>query len=219
LDPNYAEDWALIANQYFRESDLVERTRDQRQQSLGKSQQFIGKALAIDPYNSMAYAIQGMVCLSLRKFDAAVESTNRGVELSPNHARCLALSAIVLNKSGQPEMAKVNLDKAMRLSPDYPLWFFLVAAQISRHLGEIDKAIETYQEVIDRDWDSFEGHLGLALSYSEAGLMKEGQIAASNVLKVYPNFAVKKYLDNITYRDPKVVITMKELLLRVGLPE
>ena len=50
-------------------------------------------------------------------------------------------------------------------------------------------------------------------------MMEDGKIAAGNLLKVYPDFAVNKYLENIAYRDPEVVMMMKERLLSVGLPE
>lgn len=219
LDPNYAEAWALLAAWHFREADNIEFTGDNRRLPLEESLQCINRALALDPFCSQAYATQGMVFLSLRKFDEAVESANRGVELTPNHARCLALSAFVLNKCGQPERALKNIDKAMQLSPDYPIWFLFAVAQISRSFEKYDESIAAYQEIIERDPDSVGGHVGLAMSFSEAGMMDKGKTSAYEVLRISPEFSVNRFIENIVYRDPEEVMKIKESLLSVGLPE
>lgn len=219
LDPHYAEAWALLSGRYIREAEKIGCAKDDRDRLLDAAQECIDRALEEDPYCAMAYAFRSLMCLNTREFDEAAASAIKSVELAPNHARCLAISAIVLNKCGQPERAIQNINKAFQLAPEFPLWFLFALGQTSRMLGSTEETIAAYEEIVRRDPDSFEGHVGLALSYSDAGLLGEGRASASEVMRVCPDFSVEKFISNIAYRDPDETEKMKASLLAVGLPD
>ncbi len=219
LDPNYAEAWALLAAGYFRISEIVESSEEERNQALKSSRECVNRALEIDSSCPSAYGIQALDYLNLQQFDEAARSANKGVEIAPNHARSLALSAMVLNKCGQPKRAFERIRKAMRLSPYYPIWFLFALAQASRSLGKVDETIDAYSEVISREPDSLEGHIGLAEILSEAEMMDMAKSSAAEILRISPDFSVSKFIENISYRDPNEITRLKESLLKAGLPD
>jgi adenylate cyclase len=219
LDPNYAEAWALLATRHFRTTEELDRTDEERKVAFESSQECSKRALEIDPFCSMAYSTQALCFLSLKQFEEATKSANKSVELAPNHARCLAISAIVLNKCGYPERAIGRIRKAIRLSPDCPIWFLLALGQVSRILGNIDDAFEAYSEMVTRDSESIEGYIGLAVILIESEMIDKARSSAVEIISINPDFSISKFVSNIVYSNPNEITRISKALCKAGLPE
>jgi TolB-like protein len=219
LDPEYAAAWVLLAGSHFHAADDSRHPEEERERALKSVRDCAQQALKLDPSCAEAYSMLGLYYLSLREYEEAVANAERSVVLAPNYAINIAISAVILNKCGQPKRAMERIRKAMRLSPVYPTWFLSILGQASRLVGMTDTAIDAYSELISREPDSLVGHVCLTSIFSELNREKEANASAAEVLRVNPDFSIKKYMDGLSYRDPAEATRFEEGLRKAGLPE
>ena len=183
------------------------------------SRDCVSRALACNPSNADAWSMMAIHHLSANEFDQAVEKARKSIEIAPNHSINLAMSAIVLNKCGQSNLAMERIKKAIRLCPVTPAWFLHALGQVSRALGDTQNTIGAYRELIARDPDSQEGHIGLAEILGESGRIDEAIAAAAEVMRINPDFSIREYTGNLAYRDPGQIARIAEGLRNAGLPD
>ncbi len=219
LDPEYAAAWSLMATCNFRIEEDARFSEEERKQALNSMRECAQRALDCDTMDSTAYAMLGLYYLTVRQYDEAVDCANKSVNMAPNYAHNLAVSAVILSKSGQPERGIERIRKAMRLCPLFPRWYLAALAQASRLLGNIDETISAYLEVTSRDPDSLQGQIGLAEILGESGRLEEAMASAAEVLRIDPDFTIKEYIGNLAFRDPAEIQRFEEGLRKAGLPE
>jgi len=219
LDPNYSNAWELLSACYSHIEEHSSYSDEEHRQAAQLSREYALKALECDPSNADALSMLAIHHLTSKEFDKAIEKANKSVKMAPNHAHNIALSAIILNKCGQPEIAMNQIQKAMRLCPVYPPWYLSGLGQISRLLAKTDTTINAYKEMISRDPDSVEGHIGLAEILGESGQIDGAKAAASDVTRVNPKFSIKEFTSNLAYSDPNEILRIAEGLRKAGLPE
>jgi len=218
-DSNYAAAWDLLASCYFHIEEDARYPDEERKQALQLSREYTQRALDCDPSFADAYSMLSLLHLNSKRYDEAGVNANKSVEMAPNNANNLAVSAIVLNKCGESEIALERIRKAMRFSPVYPLWYIAALGQISRSLGMTDESINAFSELTRRDPDSLEGHIGLTEILSESGQIEAAKDAAAEVIRINPKFSISEYTDNLAYRDPAEVKRFAEGLRTAGLPD
>jgi tetratricopeptide (TPR) repeat protein len=59
--------------------------------------------------------------------------------------------------------------------------------------GDYEKAVKIFEQVINRDRDFILGHLRLISCYVALGRYKEAQTAVKEVLRINPEFSLKKH--------------------------
>jgi tetratricopeptide (TPR) repeat protein len=124
-----------------------------------------------------------MIYVALGRYDEAIAEGERAVELNPNGAEALAVLGGILNSVGRPEEAIPVLQKAMRLNPMPPAWYYAYLG-ISYGLTEqYDKAIAEFEKGLRVAPDYGLCLLGLAASYSLAGREKEARKTVSELLR------------------------------------
>lgn len=218
-DSNYAAAWDLLAGCYFHMEEDARYSKEERKQALKLSQEYTQRALECDPSFADAYSMLALLYLNSKLYDEATINTNKAVEMAPNNANNLAISAIVLNKCGESGIALERIQKAMRLSPVYPLWYTAALGQTFRSLGMSEESIDAFSEMIRRDPHSLEGHIGLTEILGESGQIEAATISAAEIIKANPNFSISEYTDNLAYRDQAEIIRFAEGLRVAGLPE
>ncbi|MGI9316382.1 MAG: adenylate/guanylate cyclase domain-containing protein [bacterium] len=218
-DSNYAAAWDLLAGCYFHMKEDARYSKEERKQALKLSREYTQRALECDPTFADAYSVLSLLRLNSKQYDEAAINTNKSVEMAPNNANNIAVSAIVLNKCGESEIALERIRKAMRLSPVYPLWYIGALGQVCRSLGMTEESIDAFSEMIRRDPDSLEGHIGLTEILGESGQIEAATVSAAGILKANPNFSISEYTDNLAYRDSAEILRFEEGLRIAGLPE
>ncbi len=218
-DSEYAAAWDLLAGCYFHMEEDARYSEEERGQALQFSREYTQRALECDPSFAEAYSMSALLHLNSKQFDEAAISANKSVEMAPNYANNLGVSAIVLNKCGEPGIAMERIRKAIRLSPVYPLWYLAALGQVTRSLGRIDESINAFSEMVNRDPGSLEGYIGLAEILGESGQIEAARNAAVEVIRINPNFSINEYVDNLAYRDPNEIERFAEGLRIAGLPE
>jgi adenylate cyclase len=219
LDPDYAAAWVLLALANIRAYNDTTRLKEDRDQSLQSVRDFAQGALECDPSCAEAYVALGMYNLSIGEHEAAVRNVNRSVELAPNHASSIAVSAAILNKCGQPKRGIERIRKAMRLSPVHPPWYLQNLGQAYRLLGEHDEAIKAYRELISRQPDILVGHISLAAIFGELNQLEQAVASAEEVLRINPEFSIKRYIGDLSYSNPAEVTRFAQGLRKAMLPE
>ena len=221
LDPEYAAAWAWLAWGHFHISEDYESkySEEERKQALESTRDCARQTLEFDPLSADAHAALGLYHLSLSEHEAAIANINKSVQLAPNHATNVAISAAILNKCGQPEKAIERIRKAMRLSPIYPSWNVSILGQAYRLAGMIDVAIETYNEFINLEPESLEGQIALAEIFGATNQPDQAAVSAKGVLRLNPDFSITKYVDGLAYSDPAENLRFADGLRKAGLPE
>ena len=219
LDPNYAAAWAMLSGVNFHVAEDARYSDEERAQATRANLEYAERALECDPACASAHSMLALHYLNMKNFDKAMEMADKVMELAPNNASVIAISAIVSSKCGRPEYALERIRKAMRLCPVYPLWFLSALGQVSRLSGRIDDAIEAYHEMVRRDPDHLEGHIGLTDALSEADRLDEAKKTALVVLRINPEFSIAEYTENLSFRDPSQVDRFAGGLRKAGLPD
>jgi adenylate cyclase len=219
LDPEYAAAWQILSSCHFHIVEDGRYSEQDRRSALQSMQDCANRALKIDPTCAGAYSLLGLYHLHLKEFDAAISNTNKAVEMEPNHASNLAISAIILSKSGQPERGIERVRKAMLLCPVFPLWYLAALGQVLRALRRSDDAIEAYLKMTKRGPDNLQGQIGLAEMLGEVGRVDEAKAVAVEVIRINPDFSTKDYIGNLSFRDPAEIERYQDGLRKAGLPE
>jgi TolB-like protein/DNA-binding SARP family transcriptional activator/Tfp pilus assembly protein PilF len=222
LDPKYAFAWVVMGRAYRHISDMGTAglgEEENRQTALEAAVECEQKAIELDPTCADAYALLGLCYLSKREYDEAISMSEKAIALAPNHSENLATFAATLNKSGQPEKALELIKRAMRLCPIYPSWYLFVLGTTYRLLGQNETAVSTFKESIKRNAAIFAPHVGLASTLGELGWEKDARKSVTNILRIDPNFSIKKYVRELSYKDPTELLRFEDGLRKVGLPE
>ncbi len=219
IDPEYAAAWVLLSWYHSHVTEDTTLPQNEREQANDAVLDCARRALEYDSDCAEAYASLGMYHLDLGEHDAAIENANKSVELAPNHADNIAISAAILNKCGEPALAVERMRKAMRLSPIHPTWFLHILGQACRLAGKNDEAIESYRALVSRQPDSLVGHISLAAIFGEMNQLENAKASAAEVLRINPNFSTRKYVDGLSYSDPAEAVRFEQGLRNAGLPE
>lgn len=108
--------------------------------------------------------------------DAAMNHFRRCTELLPNESAPYYEMARLYAEQNKLEMALPNLEKAMERDPEN-VWYQSMYAQVNAGLGNYDKAIKTYESLIEINPRQYEYHFELAGTH----IMKEDYDAAIGV--------------------------------------
>jgi adenylate cyclase len=215
LDPNFASTYGWIAwthmmNVYFGPSAT-------RGQSLEKAFQFAEKAKALDDRSSVGPAALGHAYLLKRDYDKALAEGKLATELAPNSSLAASHLGWTLRSVGRYEEAMKEYERALRLDP-------LNAGYILTQIGTTYLMRRRYEESISACKKALEGnsrnlaaHLTLAMAYSSSDKMDEARAAASDVLKVSPNFSVEHFAQALPFKHEEDRVFMADALRKAGL--
>jgi TolB-like protein len=219
LDENYAMAWVTLGWTHHHGVDVGYASKESPRAALGLAADCAKKALELDPSCADAYSLVGFCHLSKGEHDQAITMSERSVELAPSNAEILALSANVQNKSGRPERSLVLIKMAMRRCPVYPGWFLWVLGTAYRLTGQTESAIRAFETARKHNADWLSTHVSLASTLGEIGREEDSKKSVSEILRLKPDFSIKKYMAGLSYGDPSVTARIEDGLRKAGLPE
>jgi adenylate cyclase len=117
LDPKYAEAYALLGMNLFRDYMYA---LDPDPNGLGKALKMAQRAVALDDLLAGAHSLLALIYVQKGQNDEALSEAQRGIALDPNSAFGYSSLADVLNNEVKPTEALVAVEKAMRLDPRNP---------------------------------------------------------------------------------------------------
>lgn len=158
---------------------------------------------------------RGGLYLYQRKHAQSMAEYNRALRINPNDANLLANSADALIYCGRIKEAVERCERAIKLNPNCPDWYWWILAHSFFHLERYEDALETVEQMTSPD----QARRLSAASYAHLGRLEDARYEADEFMKIVPNFSIKDWLKTEPYSDPKDQQRYAAGLRKSGLPE
>ena len=215
LDPDIAGAYILIG--YSHIWDLFYGTSTHPLISIGKATEAARKAVTLDDNNSDAHILISFIFLTRKEHGKAIAEAKRAIALNPNSSDAYNMLGLALFYSGRPVESIGFLKKAIRLNP-FPrsIYLFNLGNAYSA-ARQYEEAIEAFKKSIKRQSNNIFAYVGLTGTYSLMGREKESHEAALEVLKIDPEFSLKKFAKTVPSKDQDRLKRYIEALRKAGL--
>ncbi|GMR06600.1 MAG: hypothetical protein BMS9Abin25_1207 [Gammaproteobacteria bacterium] len=161
------------------------------------------EALKRDQKLTLAYFVGGLVKREKGDWDGALRYLEEAIALDSNYANAHVLLATLLYFAGRPEEGLKRMQKAIRLEPHHPYNYPFHLGQAYFILKQYAKAIDTFQEALDRNPLSDRVRVWLAAALAKEGKQDEAEWEVSQVLIGNPDFSLKDFLEAFPFRKSK----------------
>ncbi|OAP36735.1 adenylate cyclase [Sinorhizobium glycinis] len=212
-DPGYARGYLGLAWLQIRKLKWNERVDSVA--TLDSAFAFATKALELDPFDADVHWALGVVFLWRGEAERAIGCYERGRELAPNNCDLLAEYCDALGYLGRLEDAIRIGELAVRLNPSRPDWYLWNIAASKYLSGNYLEALS----LLERMADLGSAYRLLAATYAQLGRLEDARRAASELLKLNPEFSIERYSSRAPYRDKALLARYVEGLRLAGLPE
>jgi adenylate cyclase len=150
------------------------------------------KAVALDESLASAWAGVGYVLVMMRKYDEAVRLGKKAFDLEPNSPDVIQTYAAILTYDGRWKEAIPLFRLSLRLNPKPPTYYYRNFGHALRLSGQHEEAIVLLKKAIEHNPNDFLANLMLAIAASIGGFDEEAQAAAKEILRIDPQFSVKR---------------------------
>jgi TolB-like protein len=205
LDPTLVRAWTELAYAYSIEA--CNGFGGDVPGSIEKWRTAVEKALRLDPTDSFAYTCLGDLRGCLGDLEGAARAHQRAFEYGYNHADTLALlagsKALVV---GDPSEAIPLIERAMRLNPQAPPWYFGMQGRILFVAGRHRPAIAAFRRGSP---DSPNTLMFLALAHAAVGESGEAARIAARLKTEFPDFSVERFITAYPVTNPDAVLAIR----------
>jgi adenylate cyclase len=216
LDPEYGAPYLLLADAHL--DDVWYYKSKSVAESLEIAERLVKKAVKLSGKDTAAHQILCLVYLLRRQYDQAIEEGNKAINLSPNSAEANFRYGHALRWAGRFDEAIVAYNKAIRLNPITPIRYISNLAWAYAYSGNYEKAIELWNQNLERNLDYFFALFGLTIAYQLTGNETKAREAATEVLRLKPKLTVSLIKKGPTAknwdREPWL-----DALRKAGIPE
>ena len=216
-DPKFASAWSMLGWTHLVDARLAYTASADL--SLEQGAALLQKALELDENDADSASILGAIRLMQRQFEEAEKLCLRSIELGPNVADCYAWLATVYNYTGRPKQALVTAEKAMRLSPVFPDWYYSIVALAYRGLGRLEEAIEADNERLKRNPQNPFSNFRIAEVLVELGHLDKAKSYVEAALAVNPKTSVRQVRHSEPFKDEAELERYLSALRDAGLPD
>jgi len=197
IDPEYGAAYVLLAATYMLEAIIG--GNQSREELMGQAIGYAKKAVELGAVGG--HGMLGNLYSLIGQIDKALTECKIAVDLAPNSASELTWYGAVLIKDGQYDMAVEQLEQAGRRDPMAGTWFLRYLGSAYSLKGRHDEAISTLKKAIQKAPKDYLSRLFLTRAYVFAGKPDEAQAEAAEVLRLNPNFSLKKFAKTYKGKD------------------
>ena len=174
------------------------------------------RAVDLDPNDSCAHGASGFVLSYERHWDEAEVHYETSIRLNPNDANALVLLADFKTLIGEPQQGVQSAERAMRLNPHPPHWYYwnLGFAQFAN--GQYDDAARTLRR--EETYRTASRRI-LAASLALLGRISEAREEAKLFLSTSPHWRISKWVESQPFKNPKDAKQWIDAYRLAGLPE
>lgn len=220
VDRGYALAYALLAWTHW--FDVFNGWSEDRNASFERASQLAEKARALDDALPDVYALQGVIHLTKREYDKAIEAGEKAVAYNPNHATNTALLAMFLHNAGRAEEAIRKFKTAMRLSPYYPAWFLEELGFSYLDAGQPKEAHVAFENFLKREPANIHAahaHIGQALAYHALGQDDKARAEVAKAVEADSGTSLREFGKKSLGKDRAGLEKGIAILRRLGMPE
>jgi adenylate cyclase len=213
LDPNYAEAYRLLA--FNQGSAWVFMNRPMvpfRQLSMASAK----KAVELDPDDSGSHWVLASVLLWERCWEESAEEFEISLRLNPNDADAWVNLADLKAYEGRGVEAIACIEKAFRLNPHPPAYYFWNLGFAQYAAGQYEAAAKTLRN--PATYRTASRNL-LAAALAQLGRLQEAREEAKLYLAGNPQFSISHWFENLPFRDMALRDRSAEGMRKAGLPE
>jgi adenylate cyclase len=215
LDPNSAPLNAMLGFMHF--ADARFGWWDDCETAVSKAEDYVNRALALDPDNPDAHRAGAGLLLIKSQFAAAAAAARRAVELAPNLADVLVFAGFVLQCSGRPDEAIHLIEKGMALSPSCPASYLGQLGNAYRLVGRTEEALHAFRAYHARS-PGF-GLADIAIIHEQAGRLDEARATAAQLVAARPGFTVTSWIRTQFRCDTEQLAADIASLRTAGVPD
>jgi adenylate cyclase len=215
LDPGFATGWSELAITHH-----LAATSGWAASSDGAWDRAIecaGRALALDPSLGEGHTVLGAILLKRGEFSRAIRELEAGTAANPSAAWPVAMLAHALPHHGRPTEGLEMIQRAFRLNPSAPGWYFAAKGWSHFALRQHYDAITAFGEAVARSPYDFESRIGLTVAHQAAGREDDARAQAREVLGIDPEFSCSGARNHVV--DPVLRERQIVLLRQAGLPD
>ncbi|HEV8390260.1 MAG TPA: adenylate/guanylate cyclase domain-containing protein [Dongiaceae bacterium] len=174
------------------------------------------KAVRLDPKDAGCRWILGMIYAYEGRVEESDREFAKAIELDPNCADAWAEMSDVSVLSGQLDEGLAQIQKAFRLNPMPPPWYYLLLGQAEYARKNYDKALAPL-----RHESTYRTHSRriLAAALAQLGRLDEARREAMLFLVTNPHFTISHWADYKGFGDEAVRAHFVEGYRKAGLPE
>ena len=217
LDPAFVQAHAAIASAYLATrmyswtrvesftspTDVVLSAGQHERELLEKAREHL--AVAMRNPTSLAYRSSAEILIVENKYDEAVTEMRKAIALDPNDADNYAVLSSVLVWAGQPASAIEPIERAMRLNPLHPSFYFCHYGSALFSLGRYAEAKDKFERCQAGNPNNLWSYLYLIATYAYLGQDAKAAVQrerASELLRREGRslFSVKEVRNRMHYR-------------------
>jgi TolB-like protein/class 3 adenylate cyclase len=213
LDPGYAEAHQWLAyNLWTAWAHWGAPIEPNRRRSVELAQ----KAVALDPNDAGNRWVLGHVLAYEQRWQESDAAYAAALELDPNHADAWALRSEIFTFKGQPTAAVEAVQKALRLNPHPPRWYYWALGSAQYGARQYEEAVETLRKEATYRTGS---RRILAASLAQLGRRDEACQEVALFMVGNQHFTIKSWVVSKPFRDMAMREHFVDGYRKAGLPE
>jgi tetratricopeptide (TPR) repeat protein len=213
LDPQYAEAHRLLAYSLHSAWKLGgEPLEPSHRLALATAQ----KAVALDPNDAGAHCVHGFLLTDEHRWKEAEAEFATALKLDSNNADAWAMRSELMVLSGQPADALADIQKALRLNPHPPGWYYWLLGQAQYLDHQYDRAVQSLRR---EETYRMPSRRTLAASLAQLGRLDEARREAQMFLTSNPHFTIRQWVETQPFRDEAACQHFVDGYRKAGLPE
>jgi len=173
------------------------------------------RAVQLDRNDYLAHWVLGRLFSYLGKQARSLAEFNRALHINPNDANLLADFSDFLVYCGRTEEALKYCQRAIRLNPNCPDWYWWNLGFTQFHLGRYEEALGSLEQMTTPG----PARRLLAATYAHLGRLDAACSEAQEFMKVTPSFSIREWAKTEPYADPNELERYVSGLRKAGLPE
>ena len=217
IDNNYDTPYVMVGFTHI--VDLMGGWSEDPITSFGQIEQYVGKAFEISDSFDLAHSLLGWLFLYKGQYEDAKKEGERAIQLNPNGAQVHAHLALTLSFVGEMKEAIRLLNRAFRLNPVPPTYYYHFLGMAYRNDGQYEKAIAICKEAVRLDPEALIPYPILVSSYILLNQPKEAQKYVSEILRVDPTYSLSYVINTLPFKDHSETEALIDSLRKAGLPE
>lgn len=213
LDPGFSRAYSGLASLHFLRFKLFLTASFESIEK--KTFNLALRSVKLDPNDYLGHWVLGRLYSYQGKHTQSLAEFDRALHINPNDANLLAVYSEHLVYWERLEEALECCQRAIRLNPNCPDWYWRELGFIYFHLRRYEDALESLQRMTSFD-QSF--RLFSAV-YAYLNRIDEARSAAKELLKSTPDFSINKWARTEPYVNPDELELYVSGLRKAGLPE
>jgi len=217
IDPDFARAYAVLSNTY--RIDFMNRWSENPDESLRLAKQFIKKAISLDSDLAQAHFVSGLIYRDQKSYGEAMASAASAISLNPSYADAFILLASVMCYANMPGNSVALIRKAIRLNPNHSVNYKFHLGQCQYVSGQVEQAIDTFEEAIERNPTAQRTNIWLTASYARVGRIEEAEWIVDELLGWNPALTVGHIKMVTPFKHADDFRDFEKHLLLAGMPE